>query len=117
MDIDLLIRKRRSHHRFDGQPIPRKQLAELAELLCWAPNHKMTQPWRCIALEQPAVQRLAEFTNRTPPGAHGLDRIGRRPVFALSSRGCTPSRGGPRQRRQLSQLRREKNIDRRRDAG
>ena len=40
-------------------------------------------------------------TNRAPPGTHGFDHSGRRPVFAFSSRGCAPRTPKPRLREQL----------------
>ena len=40
--------------------------------------------------DQDIFANFAKETNRAPPGAHGLDHSGRRPVFVFSSRGCAP---------------------------
>ncbi|MFW5845592.1 MAG: nitroreductase family protein [Planctomycetota bacterium] len=69
MDIETCIRSRRSHHAFDGTPVPRQTLLELAELLRWAPNHRLTQPWRCIALDADGVQALGQHLITTSEDA------------------------------------------------
>ena len=56
-----LIRQRRTHKRFNGDAVSREQLQELVDLLCWAPNHRMTQPWRAYVLDQAAIQDLGQW--------------------------------------------------------
>lgn len=56
-----LIQRRRTHKRFDGQAVPTVQLRELVEALRWAPNHRLTQPWRAYVLDQSAVRDLASW--------------------------------------------------------
>jgi nitroreductase len=42
-----LIRSRRTNLRMDRErPVDRALVAQLCELATWAPNHRMTQPWR-----------------------------------------------------------------------
>ena len=40
-----LILQRRSISRFKPQTPPREILLEGLELACWAPNHRLTEPW------------------------------------------------------------------------
>ena len=46
MDVFEAIRGRRTVKAFAPEPVPRERLDELFELARWAPNHKLTQPWR-----------------------------------------------------------------------
>ena len=53
-----LVRTRRTHKRFNGNAISQEQLEQLLELLPWAPNHRMTEPWRAYVLDQNGVRQL-----------------------------------------------------------
>lgn len=44
------IRGRRNVKRFSTQPVPRSLVEQLVELAVWAPNHKLTEPWRFYVL-------------------------------------------------------------------
>ena len=46
MDALNAIRTRRTVKAFTPEPVPRDVLAELFELARWAPNHRLTAPWR-----------------------------------------------------------------------
>ena len=46
MDVDQAIRSRRTIKAFEPKPLDRETLTELLELARWAPNHRLTQPWR-----------------------------------------------------------------------
>ena len=59
--ISTLIRNRRTHKRFSGDAVSREHLAWLVELLRWAPNHRVTQPWRAYILDQPAAHALGKW--------------------------------------------------------
>lgn len=48
--IAALIRGRRSIDRFAPEPPPAALIAEAVEVARWAPNHKLTQPWRFYLL-------------------------------------------------------------------
>ncbi|TVR44920.1 MAG: hypothetical protein EA402_05605 [Planctomycetota bacterium] len=60
-DLNQLIRARRTHKRFGGAAVPRQDLQELVAMLAWAPNHRLTQPWRVRVLEQDAVAALGSW--------------------------------------------------------
>ncbi len=46
MDVFETILRRRTIKAFTGEGIPRARLESLIELATWAPNHRMTEPWR-----------------------------------------------------------------------
>ena len=46
MDTLDAIRSRRTHKSFGREAVPRATLEELFDLARFAPNHRLTQPWR-----------------------------------------------------------------------
>jgi nitroreductase len=46
VDVDSAIRARRTHKQYRPDPVPEEVVRELVELARWAPNHKLTNPWR-----------------------------------------------------------------------
>lgn len=44
--IAALIRGRRSVDLYEPEPVPRSVVLEAIEVARWAPNHRLTQPWR-----------------------------------------------------------------------
>jgi nitroreductase len=70
--VDDAIRTRRTHKQFDPEPVPRETIEELLELARWAPNHKLTQPWRFRVVGPETLARLKEVGG--PKEAPKLDR-------------------------------------------
>ncbi len=60
MDTDLAIRSRRTVKQLTGAPVARHDLEELLELACWAPNHRLTEPWRFHVVEATRVPAFAQ---------------------------------------------------------
>ncbi len=60
------IRTRRTVKDYTGEAVPRALLERWLDLACWAPTHRLTQPWRFAVLEQPAIERLAQFLRTEP---------------------------------------------------
>ena len=60
-NLAAVIRKRRTHKKFNGEAVSEAQLNKLLELLPWAPCHRMTQPWRAYVLGQSAVRELGTW--------------------------------------------------------
>jgi nitroreductase len=52
------IRQRRTIKQFLPQPVPRAVLQELLDLAVWAPNHRLTEPWRFYVLDGEALKKL-----------------------------------------------------------
>ena len=46
LDTLTAIRTRRAVKEYDQTPIPRAAIEELLDAARWAPNHKLTHPWR-----------------------------------------------------------------------
>ena len=72
MNVDDAIRTRRTHKQFREEPVPRALVEELLELARWAPNHKLTQPWRFRVVGPETLARLKETGG--PSEAIKLDR-------------------------------------------
>ena len=59
MELFEAIRTRRTVGKSEGA-VPRETIMELIEAATWAPNHKMTQPWRFTVLSGNARTRMGE---------------------------------------------------------
>lgn len=46
VDTDSAIRTRRTHKQYGSEPVSEAVVRELVDLARWAPNHKLTNPWR-----------------------------------------------------------------------
>lgn len=66
MDLAVAIAARRTTKSYTGAPVPRETVAALVEAATWAPNHRLTQPWRFAAIDRAGVARLHAFV-QTPP--------------------------------------------------
>ncbi|MFC9597639.1 nitroreductase [Peribacillus butanolivorans] len=62
MKLEQIIKERRSIKRFKDIPVPLDTIQSLLETSTWAPNHKMTQPWRFIVVQGDSRLKLAEAT-------------------------------------------------------
>ena len=66
MDTIDAIRQRRTIKAFTGSPLTRTVVEALVEAACWAPNHRLAQPWRFRLLDQTAIRHLGAFLRATP---------------------------------------------------
>lgn len=60
-EVAALMRGRRSIDFFDPEPIGTEQLRQAIELARWAPNHRLTEPWRFYVIGPQTAAALAEF--------------------------------------------------------
>ncbi len=60
MDIEDAIRGRRTTKNFTDEPVDPAIVRELLELAQWAPNHKLTVPWRFRLLGPRATASLID---------------------------------------------------------
>ncbi len=61
LELDELIRGRRSVRRFRPDPVPRDAIEQILEAGRWAPSPHGSQPWRFVVLTQAEVKdRLAD---------------------------------------------------------
>ena len=58
MDVIEAIRTRRTVKAFRPDPVPREQLERILGAARWAPNHRLTQPWRFRHVGPVALGRL-----------------------------------------------------------
>jgi nitroreductase len=60
VNVTEAIQGRRTHKRFAPDPVPRETVEELLDLARWAPNHKLTEPWRFRVIGPQTLARLKE---------------------------------------------------------
>jgi nitroreductase len=80
VDLEEVIRGRRTIKAYEPVPVERELLDELFELARWAPNHNLTNPWRFRVLGPAALGRLKEAAG--PEAAAKLDRA---PTLVVAS--------------------------------
>jgi nitroreductase len=61
MTIAAIIRERRTIGSFSDRPVSPDQIVSLLETAVWAPNHRMTEPWRFVIVTAQGVIRYAEI--------------------------------------------------------
>jgi nitroreductase len=88
VDVNTAVRTRRTHKAFASEPIDVVTLRELFELARWAPNHRLTNPWRFRVLGPQSRAELAREAELVNPGsARKLDRAPTLVVASASAQG------------------------------
>jgi nitroreductase len=85
-DLASLITTRRTNMRVDrDRAVPAGLVEELCRLATWAPNHKMTEPWRFIAITGDRRADLGEAAaaHQAALGEHDDGRLGKTRVKYL----------------------------------
>ncbi len=59
--LAAVIRGRRSINLFEPEPAGTSELLEAIELARWAPNHRLTEPWRFYLIGQATAAELVAF--------------------------------------------------------
>jgi nitroreductase len=80
VDLDELIRSRRTHKAYDGRRVDRATLDELFELARWAPNHNLTNPWRFRVIGPRSLERL-----KLAAGPESAPKLDRAPTLVAAS--------------------------------
>jgi nitroreductase len=80
VDLDELIRTRRTQKAYEPAPVDRQTLDELFELARWAPNHHLTNPWRFRVLGPRALEAL-----KAAAGPESAAKLERAPTLVASS--------------------------------
>jgi nitroreductase len=60
-ELSILIQTRRTVEAFDSRPVSPETIIELLETAVWAPNHRLTEPWRFIILTGDTIPRYASI--------------------------------------------------------
>jgi nitroreductase len=69
VEVEKAIRTRRTHKAFGPRSVEPTVLRELFELASWAPNHRLTNPWRFRVLGERTRTALMELAESEQPGA------------------------------------------------
>ena len=80
MELDELIRTRRTQKAYEPGPVDPATLDELFELARWAPNHHVTNPWRFRVLGPQALEAL-----KAAAGAEAARKLDRAPTLVAAS--------------------------------
>jgi nitroreductase len=83
MDVTTAIHTRRTHKAFESEPVDRATLRELFELARWAPNHRLTNPWRFRVLGAQSRGDLAREAELDAPGS--AQKLDRAPTLVVAS--------------------------------
>lgn len=85
MSVFDVIKARRSVPRLRPDPVPQEIIERMLEAAVWAPNHRMTEPWRFFVLAGEGKRRFAEIRRRlraagfadpsAPEAVRALDRL------------------------------------------
>ena len=93
MSVLQTIAQRRSIFDFQPTEVPRERLERALQAAVWAPNHKLTEPWRFIVVGPEAKERLCQVYARIKQDGvkadidpEALREIGRKTVKKLMSK-------------------------------
>src|SRR5699024_6648844 len=70
-EVEQAIVTRRTIRRFKDEAVDLEEIIELLEVAKWAPNHKLTEPWRFIAFEGSGKDRFVGAFWKTERDAKG----------------------------------------------
>jgi nitroreductase len=80
VDVVAAIRSRRTHKQFGREPVSDEVIRDLLDLARFAPNHKLTQPWRFRLLGNETRRRLDLAV-----GEKEAMKLGRAPTLILAT--------------------------------
>jgi nitroreductase len=75
------VRTRRTHKLFAPEPVAAGTLEQLFDLARWAPNHRLTQPWRFRVLGPESLAKLKAAAGEPPTGG----KLDRAPTLVVAS--------------------------------
>ncbi len=74
-DMAAAIRARRTINLFQPEPVGTTVLREAIEVARWAPNHRLTEPWRFYLIGPVTAERIADLAGQIDAAAKG-ERVG-----------------------------------------
>jgi nitroreductase len=80
VDVEAAIRSRRTHKQFGREPVDEAIVRDLLDLARFAPNHKLTQPWRFHLLGPETRRQLNEAVGTTE-----AMKLGRAPTLVVAT--------------------------------
>ena len=57
MNVYEAIYRRRSAWKYKDNPVPKEKLQRMLDTVVWAPNHRLTEPWRFFVIEKETQAR------------------------------------------------------------
>ena len=81
MDAIECILARRTQKLFTGEPVSNDQIHKLLELATFAPNHRLTEPWRFFVCPHEHIPRLAETVVSTIRDDEDQKLLRKREIF------------------------------------
>ena len=93
MSVLETIAERRSIFDFQPTAVPRERIERALQAAVWAPNHKLTEPWRFIVVGPEAKRRLGDVYARIKQedvpvdiAPEAMSEIGRKAIKKLMSK-------------------------------
>jgi nitroreductase len=80
VDVEAAIRARRTHKQYGSEPVPEHVVRELLDVARWAPNHKLTNPWRFRLLGPETRARIEALA-----GEKEAAKLRRAPTLVLAT--------------------------------
>jgi nitroreductase len=80
VDVGDAIRSRRTHKQYSSEPLEDATLRDLLDLARYAPNHRLTQPWRFRALGPETRARIEAAV-----GEKEATKLRRAPTLVLAT--------------------------------
>ncbi|NND72320.1 MAG: nitroreductase [Rhodothermales bacterium] len=62
--LSYIIRSRRTIHSFTPDKVPDEVVYSAIECARWAPNHKLTEPWRVILVGDTTARKIVDLNTR-----------------------------------------------------
>lgn len=75
VELADVLRNRRSINLFEPEPVDRTLLLDAVEVARWAPNHRLTEPWRFYVLGDETADAVARLAAELETAAKG-ERVG-----------------------------------------
>ena len=69
--VAALLRSRRTVHLFEPEPVPDDVVLRGLDLARWAPNHRLTEPWRFVLLGPETAAAVVDLNARLVAEARG----------------------------------------------
>jgi nitroreductase len=81
LSVSDAVRTRRTHKLFAPEPVDAETLNELFDLARWAPNHRLTQPWRFRVVGPESLAKLKAAAGEPATGG----KLDRAPTLVVAS--------------------------------
>lgn len=72
MNISEVMLSRRTVHQFNHEKVPQELIKRAFELAIWAPNHRLTFPWRFVDLGAEARAGIGELSAQMKRAKQGI---------------------------------------------